>query len=498
MSSQHGGGDPARWVRHASAHEEPELFEPELFEPELLEADARGRLVPVLATGGSARGGVLGISLPGAIVGSFVVAALAFGAAGMRPLAVSPGPALPDPVTAPPAVIAGNDDVAPTEGAGGSSTSTDKPSAGQVGSAHEPGGSLGSDPGATTKPTPDASKTPGTIEKLELAGKAKDGKAWLDWSPCSPVGFVAWKLVRSPDESITWPANHNDSLVAASTDLETTAAWDPDPALGKLRYYRVFGLAKRDGVTVAACASRVIGLTVPEPETAPTPKATPKPTPTATLKPAPDGDALELVLAVKDGLVFIDWTACSNTGFAYYKVVRSTDATVAFPAGSGDTVIAAIGDPAKTAAWDKRAPAGTRIYYRVFCVGTSGDGYAILASSPVKAITTPEPKPAPDPVTMGFSATRTETGVQLAWTPCACDGFVFYKVVRSAGPNPSYFPWTEGTEVIAVLDSIGANAFLDTKVASGQTWFYRIQAIGSWAGSKVLLGQTPVREMVIE
>jgi hypothetical protein len=493
MSSQHAGGEPARPVPEAPAGEEPELHESQLFE-----ADARGRLVPVLATGRAARGGVLGISLPGAIVGSFVVAALAFGAAGMGPLAASPGPALPVAVTTAPLVIAGGEDVAPTEGAGQAPVSTDELSSGQGGSDPEPGDSLASDPGVTAKPAPDASTAPGAIEKLELAGKAKDGKAWLDWSPCNPERFVAWKLVRSPDEHIAWPAGDDDSLVTAISDLETTAAWDPDPAVGKLRYYRVFGLAKRDGVTVTACASRVIGLTVPEPETAPTPKPTAKPTPTATLKPVPDGDALELVLAVKDGPVFIDWTACSNAGFAYYKVVRSTDDTVAFPAGSGDTVIAAIGDPAKTAAWDKGAPAGTRIYYRVFCVGTSGDGYAILASSPVKGITTPEPKPAPDPVTLGFSATRTETGVQLAWTPCACDGFVFYKVVRSMGPNPSYFPWTDGTEVIAVLDSAGANAFLDTKVASGQTWFYRVQAIGSWAGTKVLLGQTPVREMVIE
>ena len=76
------------------------------------------------------------------------------------------------------------------------------------------------------------------------------------------------------------------------------------------------------------------------------------------------------------------------------------------------------------------------------------------------------------------------------WQTCGKDAFSFYKVVRSHGENPSYLPWTDGSEVQAVIENQSTSVFETDHLESGDTWFYRVQCIGYWTGQKVLLGQT--------
>jgi hypothetical protein len=91
---------------------------------------------------------------------------------------------------------------------------------------------------------------------------------------------------------------------------------------------------------------------------------------------------------------------------------------------------------------------------------------------------------------MGFEAKLADGGVKLHWDARRGESFVAYKIVRSAGPNPSYLPETAGTQVIGVIKDPGARGFTDRHVKAGQTWYYRVQAIGYRDGHKVLLGQT--------
>jgi hypothetical protein len=71
-------------------------------------------------------------------------------------------------------------------------------------------------------------------------------------------------------------------------------------------------------------------------------------------------------------------------------------------------------------------------------------------------------------------------------------------VVRSfTNENPSYLPGTEGTEVIGVIESQGTTQLTDGAVESGDTIYYRVQAIGYWYGQKILLGQTAVIAVTI-
>ena len=186
--------------------------------------------------------------------------------------------------------------------------------------------------------------------------------------------------------------------------------------------------------------------------------------------------------------------------FDYYKVVRSNDETVTWPAGDGDSFIAAIGPDGKHKFWDGEAPRGAKAFYRVFCVRSTDSGYVAVGASDVVKVWVPEgePKRTPEPSVMGFEVDLTETGVVLAWEPCGSDGFTYYKVVRSTTTdNPSYFPWTDGTELIGVIENAGVSGFTDTSVESGMTISYRVQAIGHWDGQKVLLGQTEVITVTI-
>jgi hypothetical protein len=229
----------------------------------------------------------------------------------------------------------------------------------------------------------------------------------------------------------------------------------------------------------------------PKPDKTSEPKSDPKPDPTK-----PPSDPLRIDVALKYDHPVIEWGACEGLDFDAYKVVRSTDSTVAWPTGKNDELFAVVGAGDTRRAWDSHSATGLKLWYRVFCVRKTEDGYVVVRASAVEGIWVPkvEPTPPPDPVDLGFEVNAAEDGaVQLAWDACKLDGFTYYKVVRSTTTdNPSYFPWTDGTELIAVLGEPGATAWTDEDVASGETLWYRVQCIGYLDGAKVLLGQTDV------
>jgi hypothetical protein len=459
---------------------------------EMFETDATGRLTPIV-TGGSAGGrGRTLVSVPGAIAASLLVGALAFGAGGLLPARDVPPEETPAPVAAGQAETAApssaSEGTAETAGKPGGTEPTDKPKVEPTPLAEKPSAEAPSKaPEATQKPK--ATPPPATAdpyERIDLVVKVADGKVKLDWTGCSPSGFAYWKVMRSTDGKVTWPAGPNDELIAAIAERDTTAYLAKAPA-GTEVFYRVFGLVEADGKLVVRCISSLESATVPAPQ------QTSKPT----APPSGETGSMSLTVTLKDGRPYIDWSGCSSDAFSYYKVVMSKDGTVTWPAGEHDYVIAAIGDQATTAMWHKDAPTGRTLAYRVFCVQATDSGYKVLAATPVKSVTTPAPQPPPAAYTLGFSATPSGGGVLLDWETCSSEGFVYYKVTRSLSSNPSYLPWTDGTEVIGVIESAGNSAFEDAHVTSGQTWYYRVQAIGKWNGEKVVLGQTPVLAVTI-
>lgn len=215
--------------------------------------------------------------------------------------------------------------------------------------------------------------------------------------------------------------------------------------------------------------------------------------PAPTTKPAPaNPTALTLETWAKDTKVKLSWTAFGGEGFEYYKVVRSADTTVTWPASGDDQVVGVIGDA--NAPWYADKPGcGTAWYYRVFAVRHGEAGYATLAASNVSMVGT-ACAPAPEPVVVKPLAFNLEvvpgTGIRLSWEPCWNDRFAAYKLVRSKVNADPRFPLNDGAELVAVIGDAGQTVFLDGAVAAGETWTYRVVAVKSGGGGYVPLCET--------
>jgi len=233
----------------------------------------------------------------------------------------------------------------------------------------------------------------------------------------------------------------------------------------------------------------------PTVEPKPAPVETKKPAPVPTVKPAPapvNLGALVLEAWAKETKAKLAWTPFSGEGFEYFKVVRSADANVTWPASGDDEVIGVIGDP--NAPWHADKPAcGFSWNYRVFAVRHGDGGYVTLAASNVASVTTAcAPTPAPIAVKpLAFQLNVSPgAGITLSWEACWSDGFIAYKVVRSAVNADPRYPLNDGTELIGVIGDPNATVFTDTAVAAGQTWTYRVVAVTDQGAGYVPLCET--------
>ncbi len=238
--------------------------------------------------------------------------------------------------------------------------------------------------------------------------------------------------------------------------------------------------------------------TKPDEEVEPTPKpeekpdATPKPTPKPDRQPEPTPKpVMSLALDVREGAIFIDWGTCKVDGAHLYKVVRSYDSTVKWPAGEGDEVVAVVEVGDATKAWDEDAKPGKKAWYGVFCVRKTEAGYKVLSASAVKSIVAPkaepeptpkpEPTPAPEPGSMGLEVGVDGGAAVLNWESCGRDGFSHYRILRKV----------EGEAMLlAEIESEGTMTFVDATVDAGGTYRYAVQAKGQLEGEWVLLCTT--------
>jgi hypothetical protein len=226
----------------------------------------------------------------------------------------------------------------------------------------------------------------------------------------------------------------------------------------------------------------------------PAPSDKPK-EPAPTEKPKPVSDHLELDAWAKEGKVKLAWSKYGGDGFAYYKVVRSHDATVTWPLGENDVLVAAIADRFAPWSWDG-APCGTEFHYRVFAVKSSEAGYKVLAASNVRGAHVPCAEPTPDPVKLTLDRFQTDAGkVKLVWQQCSSEDFLYYKVVRSATNEAPSYPLHDGDQLLAAIGDHAVTSFVDGDVAAGQTWHYRVLCFGDGG---TLLGVTNAVTITLE
>jgi hypothetical protein len=417
-------------------------------------------------------------SVPGAVAGVFLVCALAFGAT-----LGATGSTGPDADGKPAGETTDGKTAGDALAYGGDYGNDEAADAEQTGDDGKPGDGEALDGGAPDGETIKTEPAPVPEAKaIDLKVALGDGgRVRLDWSACDVEGFAVWKIVRSSDAGASFPLGEGDSLIAALEDQGVTAYTDTSAPKGKKLWYAVVGLAGDGDARHVACTSPSRAVVTPEP-----PPPAPKPTekPTSTTPPA-----LGLTLAVKEGVIYIDFTECKAVGADYYKVVRSSDSTVKWPAGDNDTLVAAIEMGGKTAAWDEHAPAGKKAWYRVFCVRHTEDGYKVLNSSPARSITAPAEKPAPEPKAMWIEVTVEGGHVVVNWEGCGGELFSHYRILRKTG---------DSTTVVAEIENAGTTTWVDESVEVGGTYEYLVQSKGVIEGSYVLLGSTDWAAVTVE
>jgi hypothetical protein len=410
-------------------------------------------------------------SVPGAVAGVFLVCALAFGAS--LGATGSHGPDS-DGTTAGETTDGKTADEAPAAYHGEDGTDADPEGAPDGAPDGAPTGADGTpgDGDAGDGDAPDTGPAPAPdVLTIDLAVALGDGgRVRLEWGACAVDGFAAWKIVRSTDAGASFPLGEHDALIAVIESQGTTAYIDTSAPKGAKLWYAVVGLAGAADARHLACASPSRAIVTPEPPAPPKPDAQPTAPP-----------AMGLTLAVKEGAIYIDFTECKVDGAQYYKVVRSSDSTVKWPAGDNDTLVAAVAIGGRTAAWDEHAPAGKKAWYRVFCVRHTEDGYKVLNSSPARSITAPAAKPAPEPKAMWIEVTVEGGHVVVHWEGCGGDLFSHYRILRKTG---------DSTTVVAEIENAGVTTWVDESVEAGGTYTYLVQAKGTMDGSYVLLGST--------
>ncbi|MDP9468832.1 MAG: hypothetical protein M3P32_08880, partial [Chloroflexota bacterium] len=225
----------------------------------------------------------------------------------------------------------------------------------------------------------------------------------------------------------------------------------------------------------------------------------PKDEPPPSDDPAPSENlTLEAVFNADWGKVVVEWSAFGGD-FEKYKLVRSTDGEAGWPLGDGDELVGVVGADGETRWYDKHAPCNVELFYRVFAVRHSGDGYEVLASSNADGATREcSDEPPADPKALGFEVTQTAEGVLLSWESCPSEEFVVYKVVRSATNGDPMYPLNDGTELIGVIGDSGETHFVDSSVEVGQTWTYRVLSMGENGDGWYVLGLTAALTLTVE
>jgi hypothetical protein len=314
---------------------------------------------------------------------------------------------------------------------------------------------------------------PGSLAVLFLAGAVALGHT-TGFFASTPTGETGAATIGSDDD------DKADEPAAPEKKPDTT----PKP--------------KADtGAPKSSVADEELALAqrTPKPEPAEVaPKPEPEPEPVFYVEPVPQPAPPAAVLALSanladyPGKVVLSWSAYAGDGFEYYKLVRTTDGDATWPGSGADELIAAIGNPSETWAKD-RPPCGTTVFYRVFAVRHGEYGYEVLAPSNQVSTVTECPPPPPATVGIGLTAEVIEGKVHLTWGACASEHVNAFKIVRSqTNPEPMY-PENDGTQLIAAVGP-GETGHIDSTVASGQTWFYRVLARADNGGGTYIACQS--------
>ncbi len=157
--------------------------------------------------------------------------------------------------------------------------------------------------------------------------------------------------------------------------------------------------------------------------------------------------------------VLLSWTNNDADSLGYY-ILRATD-------GVHFTKIATVNGLKTTSYTDSMVTSGHQYQYEI----EAFSGSVVSAASTAVAVTTPLVAP------INLAGTTQDGTVKLTWTDKDTSA-TGYLVQRSLNNST----WT----TIATLSGVSANSYVDTTVAPGTTYYYRVEAVGAVANSAAM------------
>jgi hypothetical protein len=252
-------------------------------------------------------------------------------------------------------------------------------------------------------------------------------------------------------------------------------------------------------VTPAATATLApteVPVVTPLPTAAPTPAPTPKPTPrptprpTPTPVPAPTFGTMALNAQACPGGVLLGWSAPDVAAVSRITVLRGASAEIptGWPPADGVTKVggATTADLGTTDGFDTTVVGGSA-WYRAVAYNSENVALAASASTGLTTIGIAD---------LGglFISDGANPGVlSFTWSPFGGDGgcFSYYKLVASvADPEPSYLKGADFT--IPIGDQAATGTTVIDGLTSGQTYYFRLQAIRVTSLGKFVVAQTAV------
>jgi len=177
----------------------------------------------------------------------------------------------------------------------------------------------------------------------------------------------------------------------------------------------------------------------------------------ATTAPSPDPPQDLRAYSRQPRMVPLSWRAAEDPNVVGYQVARSPTSRGPFE------LLAEVDGRYQTSLVDRGLGDLRVFYYRIVAVNTAG-GIG-EASSPVRAVTKPEPLPP-----MNLRVIKQQLGInQLAWDPNVEEDIVEYRLLRTrAGSDaPAHFATLSVDETTAV----------DSQVGAGERLFYTVVAV---------------------
>ncbi len=276
-------------------------------------------------------------ALPFAIAGILVVSSVAFGATVVRNLVTPTSSATP--------VVVGDD---PTDAPTDAPTLVPTPTPTPV---------------VTVAPVVTPAPTLGT---LTLTGAISGQKVALAWSRYQGDNFGYYKIIRSVEATPTWPLGAGDTLVAATTDIETVSWADPSAPRSKTLFYAVFAVTAEDTGYQVLAASNVVSVTTPAPTPAPTVNCTSLSLKAVLQSPtASTGGVLPANNGGSGYSIKLSWSKYRCSNFQWYGVQMSQSGTPVLKLG--DIPNAYYVDNINALSWtDTEVQSGQTYYFRAY------------------------------------------------------------------------------------------------------------------------------------